>query len=198
VRKGSPVSNRTLLEQQNELLRFLTSPEVIFGLADFQEAADDPFLGRIVIPHLRLEAEMSFQKRLDGIKRILRYTTALLFKEVDVLAQEFVTACPPKTSLAYDNALSFFHFLLEHWRSNPPSPECLPEVAKIEIALARARAFRRTSIDVPLRPALAPTGHTQYRIAPQVEFLNLEFDLRALFSTEISELQKRRSSFSNG
>jgi hypothetical protein len=134
--------NPRLLDRQIDLLRALTNPELIFGGEKLTDVAQDPSLRGISIPHLRLEAEMSFEKRIGKIGKALHQTFRCLGEQGPGLFRLFVATCPPTTYRRYDEALCFHDFLRNHWKSVPPTPAFIVDVVTFEMALARIKVFR--------------------------------------------------------
>jgi hypothetical protein len=179
------MQNRRLLDRQIELLRHLTSAQLLFGETTVSERSRDPVLRGISIPRLQLEAEMSYRKRMARVARLLRRTCSLLGDRRSSLFQSFAAACPPQSSVSYQDAVLFYEFLLGQWRSAAPSPSFIVDVAKLEMALARmwlfrAAARRRSS---PTRSAFCHEG-VWLGLAPGVELLDMDYDLRALFENQ--------------
>jgi hypothetical protein len=174
--------NLKLLDRQVELLQYLTNPELIFGGDKIAELARDPSLRGFSIPHLRLEAEMSFEKRLGKIRDVLEQTFAHLGTQRDALARSFVTACPPKTFRRYDEALCFYEFLKDHWRSQPANPPYVPDIAKLEISIAKVKSMQGAGVTGSPRDT-AVTRRPAVRLSPAAVLLNMEYDLRSIFQS---------------
>jgi hypothetical protein len=190
--------NRTLLDRQLDLLRHLTSADLIFGAPDVAQLSRDPSIRGMNLSLLRLEAEMSFGKRIGKISQVLPVTFAHLGEGRDALLQEFAAAHPPKTFRRYDDARAFYDFLRHRWDSQPPEPPFIADVARLEIAEARIRGFRDSdgAAGPTVPPELEPLKPL-IRLLPSAELLRLDFDLRALFEGEgpVASPPVRRESF---
>jgi hypothetical protein len=175
------VRNERLLDRQIELLKYLTSTDLIFG-DRVVEVLQDPSLAGISIPHLRLEAEMSFEKRIGKIGKALPQTLLCLGDQRRQLVREFVDACRPTTYRRYDEALCFFEFLESRWKLVRPNPPFTKDVARLEIALARIRTFRKMANS---DPALSTNGSRPLvRLSPSAEILLLEYEVRSVFESD--------------
>jgi len=178
---ATPVRNPRLLDRQVELLRHLTGVDLIFGEEKWAVLADDPSLRGISIPHLRLEAEMSHNKRMGKLENALQRTFACLAERRDRVFREFAAACPPESYRRYDEALCFCTFLENYWKSEPPSPPFILDLARLELALARISAFRKADRDGSSIPPQLNDRRPLVRLLPSVEILKMNYDLRCLF-----------------
>jgi hypothetical protein len=186
--------NPRLLDRQIDLLRVLTNPEMIFGGEKLADVAQDPSLHGLSIPHLRLEAEMSFDKRIGKIGETLRRTFACLGPQGPALCRQFVTTCPPTTYRRYDEALRFHDFLQNHWKLVPPTPPFIVDVLRYEIAVARIRVFRKPENGAASIPATLEQRKPLIRLNQSTEVVPQEYDLRSMFeSREIKGSPPRRS-----
>ena len=177
--------NQTLLERQVDLLRYLTRTDFIFGDKQVALAAQEPSLQGMNISHLRLEAEMSFGKRISKIGEVLRQTFRQLGPQREQLFREFAIQHPPETFRRYAEARCFYEFLLRHWQSTPPSPPWVADIAKLEIGQARLRAFRYDEIPVSAEiPPELESKKPLVRLYPAAEVVHMEYDLRALFEQD--------------
>src|SRR6185295_13708890 len=111
---------RKLLDRQIELLRYLTGAELIFGAGSLADVAQDSSLRGMKISLLRLEAEMSFTKRISKIREALPQTFAHLGSQRERILRGFVAAYPPQTFRRYDEARCFYDFLQRQWETAPP------------------------------------------------------------------------------
>jgi hypothetical protein len=179
--------NPRLLDRQIDLLRALTNPELIFGGEKLADVAQDPSLRGISIPHLRLEAEMSFEKRIGKIGKALQTTVTCLGEQGPGLFREFVATCPPTTYRRYDEALCFHDFLRNHWKSAPPTPEFIVDVIKFEIALAKIKVFRKAEHGEPSIPAELERRKPLIRLSQGADLVPLDYDLRCLFENPASK-----------
>jgi hypothetical protein len=177
------MQNRTLLDRQVELLRCLTGAELLFAAnevccAAARKSAPDG----ISVAHLRLEAEISFQKRMTRIANVLKRTCFYLGGQLPQLRRDFAAAHPPGSYRSYDEASRFYQFLLSCWQSLPPTPPFIVDVARLEMASARAKLFR--AAENLAAPAIALKSVQQrplVRLAPGVEVLLMDYDLRPIF-----------------
>jgi hypothetical protein len=171
--------NPTLLDRQLELLRYLTNTDLVFGgKAGLSRAANDPSLRGMSLPLLRLEAEMSFSKRMGKIAKPLDRTFAYLGHHRTRIFREFADAFPPKTFKRYDEALAFHQFLIERWKLKSAVPAFLPDIARLEIVMSRIRAQRASSVEGP------PPDGDFVRLSESAEVIRLEFDIRPIFETK--------------
>jgi len=169
------------LDRQIDLLRALTNPELIFGGEKLADVAQDPSLRGISIPHLRLEAEMSFEKRIGKIGKALHQTFHCLGEQGPGLFRLFVATCPPTTYRRYDEALCFHDFLRNHWKSVPPTPAFIVDVVTFEMALARIKVFRKAENGEASIPAELEQRKPLIRLSRCAELVPLDYDLRCLF-----------------
>ena len=126
-----------LLERQVRLLEFLTSRDAIFGGETGSPV--DPALEGFDRGLLRLEARFSYEKRMDKIARVFPRTFSLLASDSAAIVRAFVEAYPPLETSRLDNGSEFYDFLCERWRSVPPDPPYLRDVAACELACLRSR-----------------------------------------------------------
>ena len=139
--------NRRLIDRQRALLRHLTGEAFMFGTSDLASAAVDPELRGMDIARLRLEAELSFSKRTGRIRETFARTASLYGSRFRGMLREFAVARPPRTYERYPDAQDFFDWLEERCADEPRIPAWTADVARIEIALARARTFRPTEAE---------------------------------------------------
>lgn len=175
-----------LLDRQTELLRHLTGAELLFGGDGSPGALQESGRHGIGSPGLRLEAEMSFRKRMGKIEKILLLTCQHLGRQRPQLFRRFAVACPPRSYRHYDEALCFYEFLLDHWQTVSPDPPFIVDIARLEMALARTRLFRAGQ---NMRPAVStgPLRKTPLlRLADGVEVLPMDYDLRPLFEDSVA------------
>ena len=114
----------------------------MFGAGDLAAAALDPDLQGMDIAHLRLEAEFSHSKRIGRIRETFARTASMYGSRFTGVLREFAVACPPRTYERYPDARDFFDWLEVRCAGDPSVPAWTADVARIEIALARARTFR--------------------------------------------------------
>jgi hypothetical protein len=173
---------RKLLDRQIELLQHLTCAELLFDGETLPEALRDPTLHGISIPRLRLEAEMSFRKRMGKIAKVLKRTYACLGGQRSRLLRNFAAAWPPQSYRNYDEAARFHEFLQNYWRTVSPDPPFIVDIAKLEMALARMKLFRVAENSAP-PPILSELSEKRplVRVAAGVEILPMDYDLRSFF-----------------
>jgi hypothetical protein len=126
-----------LLERQVRLLEFLTSSAAIFG--DNDDSSVDLAPQGFDRGLLRLEARFSYEKRMDKIARVFPKTFKLLGGDRDAIVRAFVEAWPPVEMSRLENGCEFYDFLCGRWRSVPPDPPYLRDVAACELACLRVR-----------------------------------------------------------
>jgi hypothetical protein len=127
-----------LLHLQASLLEYLTSAAAIFG--DRPVSPSDHGLHGADIDRLRLEARVSFDKRLAKISSVLPRTFAIFTGDWDPILREFVDAQPPMHKDRLSNAQQFFGFLSKRWDNAQIEPPWLLDVAACELACAQVRA----------------------------------------------------------
>jgi hypothetical protein len=132
---------------------------------------------------LRLETEMSFDKRIGKIAETLRRTFACLGHQGPALCRQFVTTCPPTTYRRYDEALRFHDFLQNHWKSTPPTPPFIVDILRYEIAVARIRVFRKPENGAVSIPAELQQRKPLVRLNQSAEVVPQEYDLRSMFES---------------
>lgn len=178
------MQNTPLLDRQIELLRHLTDAELIFGGGKLAENWQLP-LCKLSAPHLRLEAEMSFAKRMRKVGKVFRRTLLCAGGERRTIVRDFAAACSPRSGRRTEEALRFFEFLLGRWTLVPPQPPFITDVAQLEMAIARVAAFRKAGDGVPRIVAPERTqGRALVRLSEGTEIVHLRYDLRALFQGE--------------
>jgi hypothetical protein len=179
------MQNTRLLDRQVELLRHLTDVELIFAGGKFAEEDWQLSLCKLSVPHLRLEAEMSFAKRMSKVGKVFRRTLLCAGGQRATIVRDFAAACSPISGRRTEEALRFYEFLLRRWTLVPPQPPFITDVAELEIAIARVAAFRKAGDGVP--PVVAPEkiqGRAFVRLSEGIEIVHLRYDLRALFQGE--------------
>jgi hypothetical protein len=165
-----------LLDRQVELLSYLTSSAAIFG----DEPPPGPAPDGIDPALLRLEARLSYEKRIEKVTAALPRTFALLGSARTPILRAFVDACPPVDINQVANARRFHDFLAACWRHAPPDPPYLPDVAACELACATVRAdlpSEEESKSAPDKDA-SPSGVRRH---PRVSLLRCAYDVRPLF-----------------
>ena len=162
----------TLLQRQADLLRHLTSADVIYGDA----AERDVALPGLDLAMLRLEAVFSHEKRIEKVTAVYPRTLKLLGDRRAAIIRAFTTACPPAGISRLDNAVQFLEFLVSLWEHEPPEPEHLRDVAACECACARARVGE----SAPAR-ASVPDETPAVRRHPQALLERCRHDVRPIF-----------------
>ena len=174
--------NRRLIDRQTGLLRHLTGEAFMFGTSDLADAALDPDLQGMDIARLRLEAEFSFAKRTGRIRETFARTASMYGSRFTEMLREFAAACPPRTYERYPDARDFFDWLEERYADDAQVAAWTADVAKIEIALARARTFRPSEAE---EDALAgrpnDASSAWYCTHPCVALTRCRYDVGPLF-----------------
>lgn len=174
------MSNQSLLERQTRLLEHLTSSEFIFCRGKTEEAFSDPDIRGLDIGRLRLEAEFSYEKRLDRIIQIFSRTFQHYSGDAAALRRAFVDTNPPRTYERYPDARAFYEFLVERWENEPADPAFLPDIAKFEITMCKVRTFRPSDVNRAL--AENPPPGSVFRLHPCAEIVSFEHDIRKIVS----------------
>ena len=174
--------NRRLIDRQTGLLRHLTGEAFMFGTSDLAAAALDPDLQGMDIARLRLEAEFSFAKRTGRIRETFARTASMYGSRFAGVLREFAVACPPRTYERYPDARDFFDWLEARRADDPSVPAWIVDVARVEIALARARTFRPSEAEegALARPP-SDASSVWYRAHPCVALTRCRYDVGPLF-----------------
>lgn len=180
------MSNERLLDRQNLLLKHLTSPQLIFGQKPGHALYDEIFLEDTHYGRLRLEAELTYGKRISKISKAFPKTLELLGKRQTKLFKEFASNHPPTSYRRYVEARQFYDFLLPKFRSL--RPQYLRDVATLEIAIAKMNAVGRM---LPADQNVDSTARTDVRLpairkSADIEVLSLKFDIRCFFEKGFS------------
>jgi hypothetical protein len=165
------MSIRHLLDRQTAILEFLTDP-----LA-FNSGQADPALQGIDLSHLRLEGALSLGKRMDKIRSCLPRTFEYLVHSPAMSAEAFAHRFPPFSAARNDNAAQFVEYLHFLWQEELPDPPFLPDLAALELAIAKA-------ITLENNPSACPAGDetaADYRLNANAQLLLCQFDVRVLF-----------------
>lgn len=171
------MSNRTLFDRQHSLLEHLTGARLISG--DVSGVAADPALRGLDVERLRFEAHFSFSKRVGKIRAMFPRTLDHMAGDDDAaLWQAFAVAHTPATNLQIDNGAQFHAFLTERWTDIPPEPPYLADLARFELAFARARGFKFGDDDHQGSACLRRNG--QIRTHPSVALVECDHDLLPL------------------
>jgi hypothetical protein len=169
---------KRLLDRQARLLDYLTSAAAIFG--EDGDASPDDGLHGLDRRLLRLEARVSFEKRMAKIVAVFPKTFAMLDGKQSVVVREFAEVCPPSDISRIVNARQFYDFLSARWQCEPGEPRYLLDVAACELAFAQVR------VDLDERNPIADRAK---RIAPRfgirrrpaVILLRCSHDVRRIF-----------------
>jgi hypothetical protein len=172
------MTTKRLLDLQVELLDYLTSSAAIFG--DEPQAALDPALDGIDRGLLRLEARLSYGKRIDKIITVFPRTFEILGSETVSIVRAFVDTCPPFDIGRLANALQFHDFLVARWRHAPPEPRYLPDVAACELACATVRTGAESE-DPRKTGRMSDAPRSGIRRHPHVTLLRCAHDIRPIF-----------------
>ena len=177
------MDNRRLIDRQIGLLRHLTGEAFMFGTSDLAVAALDPDLQGMDIARLRLEAEFSCSKRIGRIRETFARTASMYGSRFTGVLREFAVACPPRTYERYPDARDFFDWFEKRCADDSSVPAWTADVARIEIALARARTFRPSEME---EEALAGSPNDAssvwwYRAHPCVVLTHCRYDVGPLF-----------------
>ena len=176
------MNNRRLIDRQTGLLRHLTGEAFMFGTNELAAAALDPDLQGMDIAHLRLEAELSFAKRTGRIRETFARTASLYGSRFIGMLREFAAACPPRTYERYPDARDFFDWLKERCADDAQVPAWTADVAKIDIALARARTFRPSEAEEDTLAGRPNDGSCAWYCAhPCVALTRCRYDIGTLF-----------------
>ena len=176
------MNNRRLIDRQTGLLRHLTGEAFMFGTNELAAAALDPDLQGMDIAHLRLEAELSFAKRTGRIRETFARTASLYGSRFIGMLREFAAACPPRTYERYLDARDFFDWLKERCADDAQVPAWTADVAKIDIALARARTFRPSEAEEDTLAGRPNDGSCAWYCAhPCVALTRCRYDIGPLF-----------------
>ena len=179
--------NRRLIDRQTGLLRHLTGEAFMFGTSGLAAAALDPDLQGMDIARLRLEAEFSFAKRTGRIRETFARTASMYGSRFTGMLREFAVACPPRTYERYPDAQDFFDWFEERCADEPSVPAWTADVARIEIALARARTFRPSEVEEEALARLrGDAASVWYRVHPCVALVRCRYDVGPLFVPERS------------
>jgi hypothetical protein len=165
-----------LLDRQARLVEHLTSAAGIFGAA--RGISNDPALHGLDLALLHLEARFSHEKRMQKIEWVLTRTLALLGDKRAAITREFVDTCPPTGISWLENARQFHEFLEARWRTKPPHPPYLPDVAAYELAYATVRSGERRASSLSEDSAAARPG--MLRRHPGAVLLRCAFDIRPI------------------
>jgi len=174
-----------LLERQQALLSYLTSPAAIFGAGPGRV---DTRLAGIDRRRLHLEARFSHDKRMEKIRGILPKTFDLLGANLSRVMRDFAAACPPDDISRIHNARQFQHYLRRRWERRSARRPYLADVAACELALAEARSFAEDHV-TPIRPAAARL--TRVRRRPGVLLVRCRYDVRPVFEGGNARIARR-------
>ena len=131
-----------LLAMQRELIAYLATPAAFERLNVSRH--DLPAVSGFDLNRLELVGRLAQGKRMSKLLRILPRTFRYLNRDVGAIAREFAIRHPPRSAEAFPTACQFYMFLRRTWRTTPPEPSFLPDLAYCELALAGVA--RRLSI----------------------------------------------------
>ena len=131
-----------LLAVQRELIAYLAMPAAFERLNVSRH--DLPAVSGFDLNRLELVGRLAQGKRMSKLLRILPRTFRYLNRDVGAIAREFAIRHPPRSAEAFPTACQFYMFLRRTWRTTPPEPSFLPDLAYCELALAGVA--RRLSI----------------------------------------------------
>ena len=170
-----------LLQRQISLLEYLTSADAIFG--EGIDAPPVPHLQGFDLAPLRLEACFSHEKRMEKIIAAFPRTFDLLGDDQATVIRDFVAACPSVDIRRIENARQFHDFACARWKTTPPQPPYLRDVAACELAIATIRIKGKAR---PSQPVAA--GHAmRFRRNREAVFLPCAYDIRPIFEGGASE-----------
>ena len=175
---------KRLLDRQAKLIEYLTSGAAIFGRKG--AAPLDRTLRGIDRGLLQLEAHFSHEKRMEKIVAVFPRTFKILGDNRAEIIRDFAAACPPVDLSRLVNARQFFDFLCARWKSKPPRPRYLRDVAACELARARVR------VDVSEDGSEAKEDRKDpcpgsIRRGAGVVLLRCAYDVRSIFEDDLRE-----------
>jgi hypothetical protein len=171
----------SLLQRQISLLEYLTSASAIFG--QHTDASPVPDLRGFDLAPLRLEACFSHEKRMEKIIAAFPRTFELMGDDQATVVRDFVAACPPVDIRRIVNARQFYDFACARWKTTPPRPPHLHDVASCEFAIANLRSKGKAQ---PPQPAVAGRA-IRFRRNFNAVFLPCAYDIRSIFEDRTSE-----------
>jgi len=164
-----------LVDRQTSLLEYLTSGAAIFGSSG--DPAPEPVLSGIDQGLLRLEARYSHEKRMAKIEWALSRTFDLLGSDRAEIVRDFAEACPPMSAERLENARQFYDFLSARWRSRPPEPPYLADIALFELTYAAVRGGTMLNPAPAMRSRVQPGS---IRRDANVRLIRCSYDIRPL------------------
>lgn len=123
-----------LLALQRELIAYLATPAAVERSNVSRH--DLPTVRGFDPNRLELVGRLARGKRMSKVLRILPRTFRYLNQDVGAIAREFAILHPPRSAEAFSTACQFYKFLRRTWRTTPPGPSFLPDLAYCELALA--------------------------------------------------------------
>jgi hypothetical protein len=166
-----------LFDRQREIIGHLTSPDFAFGTM----AVSAPALGGFDMDLLRLEAELSFFKRMGKLSETFAKTTEALGARRLSTFREFATLNRPTTFVKYEEAKVFARFLREKWANETPQPAYLPDLLNIELMLSKLSFLRANSATAANVLPLNKASSRAIRLSEATEIVHCSHDVRALF-----------------
>jgi hypothetical protein len=172
-----------LLALQRELLTYLSMP------AAFEQKnvlrPDPPLVSGLDPERLELVGRLAQSKRMSKVMRILTRTFRHLNPDVGAMARDFALRHPPRSAEAFATACQFYMFLRRTWRTTPPYPLYLPDLAYCEVALAGVA--RRVPIARDTVLAQAPTFKCKALLIRRqrwIHYRRCEHNIRPLFDVK--------------
>ena len=123
-----------LLAMQRELIAYLATPAAFERWNVSRQ--DLPAMSGFDLNRLELVGRLAQGKRMSKVMRILPRTFRHLNQDLGVMAREFALHHLPRSAEAFAIACQFYMFLRRTWRTTPPEPSFLPDLAYCELALA--------------------------------------------------------------
>lgn len=167
-----------LLELQTALIRCLTDP---IALREFRSGAAGWESLSFLDPELMGLMSAFYQsKRLDKVAKVLPLTFVYLASEMAELTPEFMKRHPPLNADSYTHGCQFYSLLRRRWRTHPPRPPFLPDLAYCE--LARVGVERRRPAGGPaLLTGAEPPAAIIIRRRRGVRLHLCQYDIQPLF-----------------
>lgn len=162
---------QSLHQRQLSILRHVTNPR------SFNGEPEDRMLAELGSERLRLIGNLSLGKRMEKIRSVFPRSFEYLAHDPRVRIGDFVDRFPPRSATRLDNAVQFSAYLHDLWRDAPVTPEYLPDVLALELALAAATTAER---DGPESAGPNRVGN-DFRVADGLQLVRCRFDIRVLF-----------------
>jgi hypothetical protein len=181
------VSNPSLHSIQQRLMTLLTTPDAF--------NSDHPALvalGNEIGPdvaRVSLYGRLSHSKRIKKIQSVLTQTITYLDEPFDPLTIKFLKVYPPKSASRHDNAKEFFEFLVRRWEGRPKARPYLLDLARYDLAVAKARTQPWTK-DPPRQGD--PANPSMVRRSPSISLIRCKYDIRPLLEADDSDVTPER------